>query len=1189
MTDRPCPFCDPLPAERIFYEDELTRGIWDGFPVSPGHALLITRRHVATWFEVNAEEQAALTHALSVARDLVVERYEPDGFNVGINVGQSAGQTIFHLHVHLIPRYNGDVADPRGGVRHVVPSKGNYLSSPDPQHVAVPDTPRRRALVSGGEDDPLLPHLLANIDESEGVDLAVAFVLMSGVRRLESRLRDLLARGGRVRLLTGDYLDVTDPDALLRFLDLEGRFELRVFEARKTSFHPKAYIFYRRGGAGVAYVGSSNLTEPALTAGVEWNYRVVSSESGSNFADMAASFEELFAHPSTRVVDHAWIAEYRQRRTQRFIAPRPVEVEDEEPQAPPEPHEVQVEALTALEATRREGNSAGLVVLATGLGKTWLSAFDSRRPEYERVLFVAHREEILAQAMSTYRWVRPQAVLGHYTGTQQNPAAEVIFASIQTLGRRRHLERFDPSDFDYVVVDEFHHASAPTYRRLIDYFKPRFLLGLTATPERTDGGDLLALCQENLVYRCDLSEGIRRGLLSPFHYFGVPDEVDYSNIPWRSSRFDEAALTRAVATQSRAQNALDQYRKHAGARTLAFCCSQLHADFMAEYFRTAGLRAAAVHSGEGSAPRATSLEKLEAGELDAIFAVDIFNEGLDLPQIDTVMMLRPTESRILWLQQFGRGLRRSEGKERLTVIDYIGNHRTFLIKPRTLFELGSADVEVARALQLLQAGTADLPPGCEVTYDLEAVDILKGLLRLPGRGVALRAYYEDFHERNAIRPTAVEAFHEGYNPRSARKSYGSWFGFVRAMGDLNPAESAALDRHSALLESLEITPMTKSFKMLVLLAMLNRGHFPGEIRIGELAEAFGELARRSARLREDVGPTLDETGALVRLIEENPIAAWVEGKGTGGAPFFTYKDDVFGTSLSVADEVRDGLQRMVRELVDWRLAEYLQRPLADGALSEEMVCKVSHAAGRPIIFLDRKKYPHVPEGWANVSVEGEVYRANFVKVAVNVVRRPGSEPNELPAIVRRWFGPDAGAPGTNFFVSFKRSGGLLTLTPINPSERPTRLELWRSYSREQIPPLFGERFSPARWQTGFISLSKHTVLLITLEKEDLGGQFQYSDRFLSPGTFEMQSQNRTRQESAVGQGIRYHREKGVSVHLFVRKRKRRQGGGAAPFIYCGEVEFAGWEGDRPITVRWKLSEPVPPRLSDLFGVGPDEK
>ena len=219
---------------------------------------------------------------------------------------------------------------------------------------------------------------------------------------------------------------------------------------------------------------------------------------------------------------------------------------------------------------------------------------------------------------------RPKATLGRYDGQNWDHWADIVFASILTLGRSRHLEKFRPETFDYIVVDEFHHAAARTYRNLLNHFRPKFLLGLTATPERMDGGDLLALCQENLVFRCDAFDGIDRGLLCPFQYFGVPDDVDYAQIPWRNARFDEEALTQAVATRKRAQNALEQYRKRGGRRALAFCVSQRHADFMADFFRGAGVRAVAVHAGAESAPRAASLEQLAAGGIDVIFAVDMF-------------------------------------------------------------------------------------------------------------------------------------------------------------------------------------------------------------------------------------------------------------------------------------------------------------------------------------------------------------------------------------------------------------------------------------------------------------------------------------------------------------------------------------------------------------------------------------
>jgi superfamily II DNA or RNA helicase/diadenosine tetraphosphate (Ap4A) HIT family hydrolase/HKD family nuclease len=693
VTDPACPFC-AIPPRRVFHEGRLVRGLWDAFPVSPGHALLVTRRHVADWFGASPEERQELAEAVAVARDAVRRLYRPDGFNVGVNAGAAAGQTVFHLHVHVIPRYDGDAPDPRGGVRHVLPARANYLAAAATGAHLLPGLPHQRPLVRGGPD-PLLPHLLAHLDQARAADVAVAFALEGGVRALWEHLKDLLGRGGRLRLLTGDYLGVTEPGALLRLLDLEGDVRLRVYEAAGASFHPKAYLFHGAGGSGTAFVGSSNLTALALGAGLEWNYRVLSSRDGPGFAEVASAFEALFAGAHTRPLTPGWVEAYARRRATLPARAGVAEVEPEPPPAPPTPHAVQAEALAALEATRAAGNTAGLVVLATGLGKTWLSAFDTCRPAFWRVLFVAHREEILSQARDTYRRVRPAARLGLYTGAAKAPDADVLFASVQTLGRRHHLLDFAPDAFDYVIVDEFHHAAAATYRRLLDHFRPRFLLGLTATPERADGGDLLALCQENLAYRCDLAEGVRRGLLCPYRYFGVPDDVDYRNIPWRSGRFDEGALTEAVATRARAENVLGQYRRRAGRRTLAFCCSQRHADFMADYFRGQGVRAVAVHAGPGSAPRAASLEQLEAGTLDVVCAVDMFNEGVDLPRVDTVLMLRPTESRVVWLQQLGRGLRKAEGKGALTVIDYIGNHRAFLLKVRALFDLGPGYAEVA--------------------------------------------------------------------------------------------------------------------------------------------------------------------------------------------------------------------------------------------------------------------------------------------------------------------------------------------------------------------------------------------------------------------------------------------------------------------------------------------------------------
>jgi diadenosine tetraphosphate (Ap4A) HIT family hydrolase/HKD family nuclease len=546
MQEGRCPFCEPSPNQ-IFYRGPLVLGLWDGFPVTKGHALLVTRRCIASWFDASKDEQAELLAAVATARKEIEKRTRPHGYNIGVNVGAAAGQTVPHLHVHVIPRYTGDVHDPRGGVRWVIPEKANYLVARDSagqgglasleaygQAAAADAAP----LLSTGEAQPLWPLLETDLAKAGRLDIAVAFVMPSGVERLYPHLEEHVSRGGSLRLVTGDYLDICDPDALQRLLDLQElhpreKVQLRVFVANGQSFHPKSYVLTDRADAGIAYVGSSNLSASALEKGIEWNFRVMAARDPRGFQTIREAFESLFLHPKTREIDAAWLREYRLRRRPPVTRGEATPDAVAEPSLPaPVPNSIQQQALDALSETRQRGFRAGLVVLPTGLGKTWLAAFDSNRPEFRRILFVAHRDEILNQALATFRRISPGGNLGRYTGDGREAEADILFASIQTLGNPSHLERFAPDAFDYVVVDEFHHAAATTYRRLIEHFEPRFLLGLTATPERTDGGSLLALCQENLVFRADVMQGIREELLCPFHYFGVPDEIDYSAVKW---------------------------------------------------------------------------------------------------------------------------------------------------------------------------------------------------------------------------------------------------------------------------------------------------------------------------------------------------------------------------------------------------------------------------------------------------------------------------------------------------------------------------------------------------------------------------------------------------------------------------------------------------------------------------------
>jgi len=1182
-----CPFCCPTP-ERVFHgSDPGFICLWDGFAVSPGHALVVPRRHVATWFEATFDEQVALLRGIEIAKQAIESRHRPDGFNIGVNVGAAGGQTVPHLHVHVIPRYTGDVPDPRGGVRYVIPDKANYLVAREPPARYAGDPAAAIAsVVSGTLAAPLLEALKRDLSHAVQVDIAVAFVLASGLAELEPSLIEVLQSGGRVRLLTGDYMDVTEPRALLRLLDLREELELtkapdapnpldvRVFQTdHSIGFHPKAYLVGRRGGELIAYIGSSNLTHSALVRGSEWNARLSHSAEPRAIHALSKEFEELFAHPKTAALDQGWIDGYLKRRRppQRGAVMLETNADDEPAQSPPTPHPIQQAALIALDATRKAGNRAGLVVLATGLGKTWLAAFDSA--PFTRVLFVAHREEILRQAAATFRRIRPESRFGFYAADEKARDAEVLFASVQSLGRSNDLRHFAPDAFDYIVIDEFHHASAATYRRLIDHFSPAFMLALTATPDRSDGADLLALCGENLVFTCDLWDGVEQTLLSPFRYFGVPDVVDFSNIPWRSRSFDPAELEAALATAARAQNALEQWQVRKLTRTLGFCVSQRHADFMRDYFAARGVRCVAVHSGPGSASRVEALQALAKGELDVVFSVDMFNEGIDVPSVDTLLMLRPSESKILWLQQFGRGLRRSEGKEFVSVIDYIGNHRSFLQGAAALLlETGDRQGELRAKLEDIEAGRLELPEGCSVTYDLEAIAILRGLLPVTGRQQAIAQWVAAYVDLHGTRPTLSELWHAGFEPATLRGAFGGWFGYLRAQGLLSQRELAAFDANRELLEEQEVTRLTKSYKPLVLLAMIAKGRVPGSVELIELAAEVRRMAARSAALSREI----EQHDDLESLLINQPIHAFTGGNTGEPSPYFRFENGRFHVTVGGGEGTKAALPEMLREICDLRLAQYLSRR-GDGTGRARFFCKVFHSNGSPILKLpDRQDAGDLPVGDVPVLVDGKHYTARFVKIAINVLEDADTGRNELATVLRRWFGPAAGANGRADSVLFDRSSGEWVMQAVTGAG--IGAELWKAYDRRDIPPLFGLEFSTARWNQGFVRFPDKIFLLVSLGKEGLNEEHRYADEFVSPTELNWVSQNKTRAESKDGIAIREHARQDITVHLFVRKTRKTQRGGGAPFLYCGPVHFVRSEGSEPMKVNWRLEHAVPEGL-----------
>ena len=1055
-----------IPPDRSVAQNALAFAIRDGFPVTEGHTLVITRRVVPTWFEATPEEQRALLELVEVVKGQLDALYRPDGYNVGFNAGEAAGQTVMHLHVHVIPRYRGDMDDPRGGVRHVIPSKGNYKKS-------------ARSLATGGDGDPLLRHLLPLFDRAERVAIVAAFVQQSGLDRLRSAIDRAVDRGAEVRILTGDYLNLTQVAALEDLVDwasaasaeregeagAPGALSARIIEVAKLdgsprAFHPKSWRF-EAPGMGVLFVGSSNISRSALTTGIEWNLRVDRDGDAEAYRTAVEAFEELWAQGT--LLDAAWVAEYAKRARLGPMAPPPGE-EEEEAFAPlPTPHQAQSEALSALARARDRGNRRALVVLATGFGKTLLAAFDvlavaDEIRRRQRVLFLAHRREILAQASRTFRWMLrpryPDLRVGWFVGPGGTLEGDLVFASVQKLGRREVLASVDPRAFDYVVVDEVHHATADSYRRILDHLEPRFVLGLTATPERSDEADVLGLFDDNLAYRADVGRGIELGRLVPFEYFGLKDEVDYANIPWRNRRFDPEALALAVQTERRMERMWEAWGAHPGARTLVFCASVAHADFVRDWLRERGVAARSVHSQGSSDPREDALEGLKNGSVSAVCSVDVFNEGVDVPEVDRVLMLRPTESPVVFLQQLGRGLRAAAGKDRLTVIDFVGNHRVFLDRVRRLLSLaGGSRAPSVREL-LDGQGPLELPHGCSVDVELEAKEILRRLVPR-GRSEVERVYRE-LREARGERPTAGELARMGYAPRTLLAGgHASFFGFVGSEGDLDAREQSVLATSGGWLREVETRRITASFEMVVLQALLEADALTTGLPLAVLARRCWAVIRRSAELFADVadGERFEKEGVLDEAAwgaywRGNPIEAWAgrspralpptpsrgrEGESSrdlgressrdrGKRRWFRVEEDRFVPMIPIAEGTEDALVRMTRELVDYRLAQYRARhAVSDDARSFD--CKVTWNKRDPILKLpSRTQRPDLPSGELDVRArDGAVWRFRFAKEFCNVAHRAGDARNRLPDLLRELFGPNAGQPGTDFRVRFSRS------------------------------------------------------------------------------------------------------------------------------------------------------------------------
>ena len=608
------------------------------------------------------------------------------------------------------------------------------------------------ALLVNGHGQPRIgTEVQRELASADNVDLLCAFVRWAGVRILDTHLEELIRRGGRLRVLTTTYIGATERKALDRLVRLGAQVKVS-YETHMTRLHAKAWLFHRRTGFSTAYVGSSNLSRSALLDGLEWNVRLAADTQRHLLDTFQATFDDYWEDPAFEPYDPDDPSQ-RDRLDQALAAEGtgPTQLPIELATLAVRPFGYQQEILEELEAERDlHGRWRNLVVMATGTGKTVVAGLDYRRLReaelVDSLLFVAHREEILTQSLATFRHIMRDGSFGERLVGGERPIAwRHVFASVQSLARLDLERQLDPAHFDMVVIDEFHHASeeAKTYAQLLHHIQPKVLLGLTATPERADGLDVRTWFGGRTAVELRLWEALERGLLSPFQYFGVHDGTDLQQVRWRRGQgYDTAQLTNVYTghdarTRIILQTLQDKVTDLGRMRALGFCVGIDHAEYMARRFNEAGITARAITSRTDLEARRAALRGLRDGQVRILFTVDLFNEGVDVPAIDTVLFLRPTDSATIFLQQLGRGLRLADDKPCLTVFDFIGSQHAqfrFDLRYRALTGVSRRGLE-----REVVHGFPTLPAGCHLELDRVAADLVlrnvRSSLRVDWRGL----------------------------------------------------------------------------------------------------------------------------------------------------------------------------------------------------------------------------------------------------------------------------------------------------------------------------------------------------------------------------------------------------------------------------------------------------------------------